>query len=329
MRSELILVLRDFFVREAAAEPDSTSERLPALESLLAAADRRPLIGGWRANLAARFATGEIAAMAPAAVAAQAWLASPPLPAGQYWFATPVHYFAGLDSVHLHPDGLLQLSDRAQAALVTDFARVFGQDPWVLHAFGRRELLLSGPPLAQSGQDPAQFAGRDVADGLPRGAPAATLRRLGAEMEMWLHEHQVNRQRERDGELPVSGLWLWGALAVHAPAAATATMASPAGSRLYGEDAYAEALWRMQSGYTAPLPAHFEAMERTGGRHVVLHPAALQPLERCWLLPALAALRARQLSVIELLAGTQWYRLHWWQLARFWRRRVPWWEQLA
>jgi hypothetical protein len=233
--------------------------------------------------------------------------------------------------VHLHPDGLLQLPNSAQQALVADFARVFGQAPWALHALGRRELLLSGPPLAQSAQDPAQFAGRDPAGGLPRGAAAATLRRLGAEIEMWLHEHRINLERERNGELPVSALWLWGALPVHA-----AATAEPGGGHLYGEDAYAEALWRLRGKSAAPLPAQFAAMGGPGGRHVVLYPtlggtlgAALQRLEQCWLLPALAALRARQLSAIELLAGTHSYRLRWWQRGRFWRQRPRWWERLA
>ena len=343
MTSELILILRDFFARSEAPEPESTPARLPALESLLAMADRAPLPDGWRASLAGRFATTEVAAMAPAAAAALAWLAAPALPAVQYWFATPVHYFAGLDSVHLHPDGLLQLSDSAQQSLVADFKSVFGQTPWGLHSLGRRELLLSGPPLAQSAQDPAQFAGRDPAGGLPRGAAAATLRRLGAEIEMWLHEHRINLERARNGQLPVSALWLWGALPFHAATPEAAATASPGNDQLYGEDAYAEALWRLRRGHTArghtaPLPAHFEAMGGSGGgRRVVLYPtlgsagltAALQRLDHDWLLPALAALRAQQLSAIELLAGSYWYRLRWWQLARFWRQRPLWWERLA
>jgi len=67
MTSELILILRDFFARSEAPEPESTPARLPALESLLAMADRAPLPDGWRASLAGRFATTEVAAMAPAA----------------------------------------------------------------------------------------------------------------------------------------------------------------------------------------------------------------------------------------------------------------------
>ncbi len=339
MTSELILVLCDFFPRGDAASPESAPPRLPALETLLARGRQHPSPYGWRDRLAARFATPEIAALAPAAAAALAWLDMPARPSRQYWFATPVHLFAGLDSVHLHPAGLLRLSTTEQTELVAQFKTVFGEEPWALHTIGRRELLLAGAPLAASAQDPAQYAGGDPADGLPRGAAAATLRRLGVEIEMWLHEHRINLERQRNGQLPVSALWLWGALPAQARAhAVPAASAAITGGRLYGEDAYAEALWRLRSGRTAPLPEHFQSMQHSGaGAQVVLFPtlseaglgSALLRLEQNWLAPALAALRAGSLSAIELLAGAQSYRLRRWQLARFWRARRPWWEPLA
>ena len=339
MTSELILILSDFFPRGDAAAPESAPPRLPALETLLASGRRHALPYGWRVNLAERFATPEIAALAPAAAAALAWLDGPVQPGRQFWFASPVHLFAGLDSVHLHPAGLLQLSTGVQAELVAQFKTVFGNAPWALHTIGRRELLLAGAPLAASAQDPAQYAGGDPAGGLPRGAAAATLRRLGVEIEMWLHEHRINLERQRNGQLPVSALWLWGALPSQAPAKAVpAAAAALTGGRLYGEDAYAEALWRLRSGQTAPLPEHFQSMPHSdAGARVVLFPtlgeaglgSALLRLEQCWLAPALAALRAGRLSAIELLAGAHSYRLRRWQLARFWRARGAWWERLA
>ena len=106
--------------------------------------------------------------MAPAAVAAiglDVTAAVDP----QYWLATPVHCFAGLDSVQLHPAGLLELPASEQSALAAEFTRVFADTPWRLHATGQRELLLSGAPLAASAADPAASIGADLRDGLPRG----------------------------------------------------------------------------------------------------------------------------------------------------------------
>ena len=272
---------------------------------------------------------------------AAAWPAQPaqaPRP-GQVWLATPVHYFAGLDSVHLHPAGLLRLDHAEQQRLVADFARVFAGSPWELRALGQRELLLSGPGIEASAADPAYFAGSDPTPGLPRGEGAGTLRRLGAEMEMWLYEHPLNRERAGRGELPVTTFWLWGAdpIAI-APAAVLAAAAAAPRAQLYGRDTYAEALWRLQGGTARALPAAFDAaLLEPCADSVFLYPllrpegltAAFLQLEQHWLPGAVRAVRQRRASVLRLLIGQRLYSLRWLELARFWRRRCPWWETLA
>ncbi|MDT9702931.1 hypothetical protein, partial [Streptomyces sp. P17] len=64
------------------------------------------------------------------------------------------------------------------------------------------------------------------------------MRRLGVELEMWLHEHPLNTGRERAGQLRVIGLWPWGAQ----PLRGAQTRAGSA--TLWGRDAIAAALWR-------------------------------------------------------------------------------------
>ncbi len=255
------------------------------------------------------------------------------------WLATPVHYFAGLDSVHLHPAGLLRLDRAEQQRLVDDFAQVFAGSPWELRTLGQRELLLSGPPIEASGADPAYFAGSDPTPGLPRGEGAGTLRRLGAEMEMWLYEHPLNIERAGRRELPVTTFWLWGAGPI-STAAATAVVAAAAapGARLYGSDTFAEALWRLQGGTARALPAAFDAaLLAPHADSVFLYPllrpegltAALLQREQYWLPGALRAVRQRRASVLRLLVGQRLYSVHWLDLVRVWRRRRPWWETLA
>lgn len=45
---------------------------------------------------------------------------------------------------------------------------------------------------------------------LPSGDTSATHRNLIGEIEMALHEHEVNQRREESGQQPVNSLWLWG-----------------------------------------------------------------------------------------------------------------------
>ena len=238
--------------------------------------------------------------------------------------------------MHLHPAGLLRLDYTEQQRLVDDFARVFAGSPWELRALGQRELLLSGPDIEASAADPAYFAGSDPTPGLPRGEGAGTLRRLGAEMEMWLYEHPLNRERAGRGELPVTTFWLWGAdPIVTAPAAVLAAAAAAPRAQLYGSDTFAEALWRLQGGAARALPAAFDAgAAEPCADSVFLYPllrpegltAAFLQLEQHWLPGALRAVRQRRTSVLRLLIGQRLYSLRWFELVRFWRRRRPWWE---
>jgi hypothetical protein len=334
MGSELTVILGDFFLTSRPRQADAPP-RLAALELLLARAECTRLPEGWRAWLAQQAASGDAVHVAPASLAARAWLAPP---AGahshSYWFATPVHYLAGIDSVHLHPDGLLQLMPDEQAALAADFNALFGDSHWRLHALGHRELLLCGPRLQASAADPGDWAGRDPSGGAPRGPDAATLLRLGSEIEMWLHEHRINGARQARSQLAVTGLWLWGST----PGAAARAAVRGALPVLHGSDLYAEGLWRLAGRSAEPLPEEFQALPIAADAHaIVLYPALgadglaqrLAQLERRWIAPALAALRARRLRTLRLLAGERVYRLQRLGLARFWRAGRPWWEALA
>ena len=233
--TELVFILTDFSAPSVGEHAYATLlPRLPALETLLARAHRQLLASDWRALLAERVGTGQAT---PAAAVAAAWAGAGgdagagPAGAGgaddgvarHHWLATPVHFFAGIDRIQLHPAGLLQLTAAEQRTLVAGFGQVFAGSTWELRAIDQRELLLAGAPLYATGLDPAGFAGDDPTAGLPRGPDAAALKRLGSEIELWLHQHPLNLARERRGELTVSALWLWGGAS--APAASSAPAA--------------------------------------------------------------------------------------------------------
>ena len=125
------------------------------------------------------------------------------------WLATPVSLVAGLTSVHLDRRGILRLSAADLTAFAAEFRRVFHDSGFVLEPLDSGDFLLFGPQLPVAPMlEPARAMGNSIADALGSGDPA--LRRLGAEIEMWLHEHPVNAARTRRGEAPVTGLWLWG-----------------------------------------------------------------------------------------------------------------------
>jgi hypothetical protein len=335
--TELVVILCDFPGLPPEA-PRPEWSRLPLLERLLARAQVSVLPGDWRGWLAATAAPFELSRFSPAAIAHAAFRQTATRAQGTgHWLATPVNFFAGLDTLRIHPLGLLRLSEQEQLALVADFARLYSDSPWRLEPLGQRELLLSGPQADADGADPALFVGVDPSAGLPRGANAGPLRRLGSEVEMWLHEHPLNAARLGRGEAPVTALWFWGARPPVVPAAPKRLDHA----RLYGSDTYAEALWRLQRGGSESLSAALTAIStvpiQLDSDSVVLYSTtsetglmhSLITLEQCWFASALRALRQRRLATLRLIAGSRLYSVTALSLARVWRSRRPWWETLT
>lgn len=332
MAVDLILVLRDFFTTEPLTRGSEPRARLAALERMLATAQHSRLGSDWRAALAERLSPPGCAGLSRAQLVARALGGSQPGESG-CWLATPMHYFAGLDSVHLHPAGLIELEPEVQATLAADFDRLFADGPWRLCPTGHRELLLTGPKLQADGADPARWLGSRLEGPLYTGADASQLRRLIVELEMWLHEHPINRAREQAGHLRIIGLWPWGGEPLALPANSSTAAGTPA--VLWGRDTFAEALWRLAGARHEPHAPADAALLGTQGLHVVLLPGGpsweglFEDLERRWLAPALGALRAGTIGTLELWAGTHAFRLRRLHLARFWRGRASWHEALA
>ncbi|MFT3905474.1 MAG: hypothetical protein QM718_04125 [Steroidobacteraceae bacterium] len=338
----LALILADFFAPPDPADPEARQAlpELPALEQLLRPARLRTLPQGWRGWLQQRVVAPDSVAAASAAparlagVVAAAHVPEPTAAGRGYWLATPVSYVAGIDNLRLHPNGLLWLSNEEQQELARDFAGIFGADGLRLIATGERELLLEVPAEwgVPAAGDPARFLGREPAAGLPGGPDAAPLRRLGAELEMWLHQHPMNERRTAQGRLPLSGLWLWGG------ARRWQAMARSLPS-LYGGDAFARSLWRASAQEPQPLPPGYlawRALQPQPGDAVVVLPTLseslmqdLAALERDWLAPVQQALRSGGITRLQLVAGSRAAELgpraHW----RFWRQPRRWWEALA
>ena len=347
--NRLILVLRDCYPARLDREAFAALPRLTALERWLAYADIAPAHGGWRDWLWREFAlksplapdTNGLAGVAPASVAAAA---VPNLPAGKpLWLATPVHFVAGLDTVRLHPAGLLELDRPTQDQLAADFARVFTGSGFTLHATGRRDMLLAGGvPTAPGGArngDPARWLGADPREGFPAGAEGAQLRRLGAEIEMWLHEHPVNRSRAARGELAANALWLWGG---GAPAVMCALRPAPAAAA-WAEDAYLDGLARVRGVDVQTPPACWPPSTSAApgrpsewlvvfGADVASRADSLQLMVSGWIAPTLLHWQQGRIDTATLLAGERAITLpqlkRWQRGWRRLRRPRPWWEIL-
>jgi hypothetical protein len=326
----LTLILSDLYLpAHAVRESFPTTLAMPALQWLLRFADRRR-IADWRAWLARELGAAAIAEWPVAHLCAHAL----GQPADGSWLATPVALEARLDHVRLRDRGLLQVPQEQQRALQVEFAALFG-DAMALQATGHSSLLLRGGPRADIvTHDPARLLDSDIGHALPTGSDAAgELRRLGAEIEMWLHSSAVNVAREKAGQRRITTLWLWGGGSTR-PALPDHVFGK-GDFRLEGSDCFIKAVQALAGGAIArAVPAAFEVAAK-GSTCVEVSPMSGSPteslgdLERHWFEPARRALTSGELDALRLVANDQVFEIGARAGWKFWRPRRNWLESLA
>jgi hypothetical protein len=167
---------------------------------------------------------------------------------------------------------------------------------------------------------------------LPAGADARRWRSWQNEIQMLLHEHPVNAERDAHGEPTVTGLWFWGggrvrdiadpplafvAAAAGAPgdlARGLARRVELAAMELASEDDLAHALAPDQSASRNVAPAY----------GVVALPANISPLrlQSAWLSAALARLTAGEFEALHVVADGNGSAATWSATRPTWWRRI-------
>jgi len=306
-------MLPTVYIRFAARGPASP-QRSPLLERLIARACASHPVTDWRAEAFHALAS-EVTSVPP--IAAAALHASGGVMAGKWvCVATPVHLLAGMASVTMPDDGILDVSRSDIEALAVDFNRTFGDRDVHLRVARSGVLLCAFDEALQvTTHDPEDIAGRDVFSFQAAGADARRLRRLMNEMEMWLFDHDVNRTRVAHALPPITSLWLWGGGVI-----------PPAMPMVHGWTAGGDPLFASFSVETEfPRGTSCGVVvckERPGS-------AAWLDMERRWLAPAMARLRSGRIDRLELSAGSRCFTIGKGYRRRFWRRSRPWWESFG
>ena len=339
---EIVIVIRDLYLTPQLTAGPEVSDRdaspgasapVPGLEHLARFGQRGPLPDGWRAWLAHWLGLPQYASEPPASIAAAALVDAPA--DRVLWLATPVHLIAGLASIHFDRRSILHLPDAELEALATSFRETFRGSGFDLHPLAGGEFLLSGPPVPGPAitTEPALIPLIPVAEALPAGEGAPALRRLGAEIEMWLHGHPVNDARARRGALPVATLWIWGG---GGPAVCAGAAPRKIEDAAYASDAYVRGLWRLAGGEALPMPVDWAAVigepraQRVLGVVEVaelLHANAswcladaVAEIDRTLISPAVTALHRGELDRLVLLANDRARTLRAADRWRLWRR---------
>jgi hypothetical protein len=246
---------------------------------------------------------------------------------GEWLHLELVHLAAGLNQLSLvELSGDLQPTPEERAAL----------EPLLrehLQAHGARwHTLPSGRWLVDLPVEaplrtvcPEAAAASELERAMPQAAGGPALRRLMTELQMLLHEHAVNRARERCGRLAANALWPWGngALQPQTPRSLPAA---------FGTHDYLRGLYRHYGGTVQHLPSTaselleaLQAAVRQGCVQalVVLDAPALEAFEQQWLVPLVQGLRARRFARLDLILDGWHLGIDRRGLRRFWRRPFP------
>lgn len=309
---ELLAVLADL----DAVDPDDAAElppRLPALERLLARAERVAAAPDWRRFVLERLGLGVDGDELPlgATVAAAAGL---PAGNGTWLLATPLHLLATLSDVRLHPAGPLPLDAARAAAIAAHVTAGCGDPGFAVHACGATLLAHFADALDVATMDPAPHAGRRIDVQLPRGRDGGRLRRRMTELQMLLHDAPAPA-----GEVPVNALWLWGA-------GRTAPAGRAAWPAVASDDAFVRALHRLDG----------ERLDRPDARLVTWRLASLAEhgdafgrADAEWFGSLADDLSRGRVSRATLHFAGRAYALRPAQRWRFWLKPRPWWELAA
>jgi hypothetical protein len=247
--------------------------------------------------------------------------------------ATPVHLVPGISRMFLAPADSLAVDADEQELLRLAFNQEFSSPGVQLHAAGAGWLLEAPFASAANDPDPDSLGGAALTREPAVSGAAKSLRRLGAEVEMWLAATPVNRLREQRGLPPVNCIWFWGGAQVAARAPPVQRPVSLFSNR--EPDAW---LAGLAARCNAPLQQvrHWDAVRGTAAALVILQPPALGDVirqlpawEADWFEPVWRDMSARQLPALRMQIGSSAWQLPASRLARWLRRSRPWWQAVS
>jgi len=124
---------------------------------------------------------------------------------------TPAHWHLGTDQLTMTDPEDLQLDAAGSRALLDAVHDLFETEGFLLVWGAPLRWYLAHESLAELRcASPDRVIGRNVDPWLTPGREARLLRRLQNEVQMRLHEHPMNAEREARGLLPVNSFWLSG-----------------------------------------------------------------------------------------------------------------------
>ena len=294
-------------------------ERLGGRGSIRALSPPRAGLRMWQVALLDALGVHDYAAYPSAAVTRTGDAAQP---ARDFWLhLQPMHFIAGLDrltAVMLHGASSVARAEIAELEpTIGAHLRTAGMQlvttsrgDWLVHS--ERVLDLQTAPPEAAVASPLEQA-------MPQGRDGPALRRLMTELQMLLHEHPVNVERQRRGIPEINAVWLHGSGEIR-------ELPRYALPQAFGDDLYLRGIYRLNDADVTSAPHDVQALlARIGSRAVIVVAADdVDVLEAAWIAPLTRALAAGAISRLEIVIDRCAVVVARHALLKFWRgTRAP------
>ena len=194
------------------------------------------------------FVLGEIGIEAPeeGLGALRFWGQTGDRPAAWIAAADPIYLEPRIDHLRLHALRRAGVSAGELRTLVDHLQGTLGGDGGLGFArLGHYAYVTAEEPIRTADLPAYAIDGEIPTDHLPAGEGASTHRRLTSEIEMALHDIELNRERSANGISPVNSLWVWGG--GYAPDKIVKPLPP-----LYSDDPLLSGFWQSRTGVTEP-----------------------------------------------------------------------------
>jgi hypothetical protein len=241
--------------------------------------------------------------------------------ARDFWLhLQPMHFVAGLDrltAVLLHGASSVARAELAELEpTIAAHLRHTGMElvttshgDWLVHS--ARTLDVQTLPPETAAASPLEQA-------MPRGRDAPALRRLMTELQMLLHEHPVNVERQRRGVPEINAVWFHGSGEI-------GDLQRYALPQAFGDDLYLRGIYRLNDSEVTSAPPDTQALlARISSRAVAVVAADdVDALEAAWIAPLSRALAAGAIARLEIVIDSWSVTIARHALLKFWRGTRP------
>ena len=133
---------------------------------------------------------------------------------GDQWVmrADPVLLQPNRDHLVLLGNSGLDIRFEDAEQIVNDINQTYSDTSWRLNVITPKQWVLEqGQPEELKTQSLSSVVGKNINDCLPKGVNEKKWHALLNELQMFLHAHPVNQQRQMQGMPMINSLWFWGA----------------------------------------------------------------------------------------------------------------------